>query len=104
MVSEAAVRRRDFINPKGIVDRTSNAAGQRAIEPDHDYDELSALPSFLVPVNKLVGHKDNRKIWGGNPPMHKFVYINGKFIPFYDPLIDNLKFSNVGPQCWASVI
>ena len=106
MVSEAAVRRRDFVNPKGIVDRTSNAAGQRAIEPDHDYDELSALPSFLVPVNELVGHKDNRKIWGGNPPMHKFVYINGKFIPFYDPLIDNLKgeFKKPVLQHWSAVL
>ena len=44
-----------------------------------------------IPVNKVVGHKDNKKIWSGTPPMHKFIYINSKYAPFYDPHIEDMK-------------
>ena len=87
----SSVRRRNFVNDKGVMDRRSNAGGQRSVEPDHDYNEFAAVPTFLVPVTELVGHKQNRKIWKGNPPVHKFVYINGKYIPFSDPHIDNVN-------------
>ena len=87
----STVRRRDFVNKKGIVDRLANAGGQRPVEPDHDYNELAACQSYLVPAHELVGHKHNRKIWSGTPPMHKFVYIKGRYVPFYDPHIDQVE-------------
>ena len=73
------------------MDRLANAGGQRPVEPYHDYNDLAACQSYLVPVNELFGHKENRKIWSGTPPMHKFVYINGKYVPFYDPHIDDMQ-------------
>ena len=102
----ATVRRRDFVNSKGIVDRLANAGGQRPVEPNHDYNELAACQSYLVPVNELVGHKENRKIWSGTPPMHKFIYINGKYVPFYDPHIDDMtrEFSKKTIEHWGKVL
>ena len=38
--------------------------------------------------------------------MHKFIYINGKYVPFYDPHIDDMtrEFSKKTIEHWGKVL
>ena len=80
-----------MVNNNNVVDRSAPIRSEYPNQIPLVADQYAALPQVEVPINELVGHKHDRKIWNGYAPTKRFVYINNSFVPFEDPNVDDLQ-------------
>ena len=100
-------RRTAIVDGSNTVNREANLAGATPMNSDTlDHSELAGFPRVEFPITELVGHKQSRKIWKGRPPNRTFFYIQGKYIPFHDPQIDDLQptFAKVEIDKWCKIL
>ena len=90
-ISNSTTRRTHMVDDKNVVDRSAPIRSEYPNQIPLIADQYAALPQVEVPINELVGHKNNRKIWNGHAPTKRFVYINNSFVPFEDPNVEDLQ-------------
>ena len=65
-MSGSTTRRTHMVNNNNVVDRSAPIRSEYPNQIPLVADQYAALPQVEVPINQLVGHKHDRKIWNGH--------------------------------------